>query len=209
MERAKSITIGLTGPTGAGKSSLRALLADYRCELIDCDILARQVTDIGSPALAELAQEFGSDIIAADGSLIRPLLAQRAFSSKEGSERLGAITHPRIRELTVRSITAAHDGGFHAAVDAPLLFESGFDSLCDVTIAVIAPSELRLSRIMARDGISREAALVRMQAQPDDDYYIARADYILHNDGSLSAFMDSARALLERIFCAAEVELYE
>ena len=192
-------TIGVTGPTGSGKSSLHPVLARFGCAVIDCDRLARQVVEPGQPALCELADAFGADVLLADGSLDRGLLAQRAFSTPEGHARLCAITHPRIIELAKAEIAAAHADGLHAVIDAPLLFEAGIDAICDITIAVLASAALRLERIMRRDGITEEAARLRMSTQQPDSYYSSRAHHTLLNDGTAEDFERSAYVLLESL----------
>ena len=180
----KMLTIGLTGPTGAGKSSLRPVFERMGCEVLDSDIYARRVTAPGSPALLELADEFGHDIIRGDGALDRALLASRAFATAESCARLNGITHPRITEMLLEDAHKAHENGSHAVIDAPLLFEAGIERVCDCVLAVIAPVEIRISRIMLRDAISREAAELRISAQHDNDYYCERSQYVIINDST-------------------------
>ncbi len=194
------LTIGITGPTGAGKSTLRALGGEFGFDWLDCDYAARQVVLPGQPALTELAGAFGEDIILPDGTLDRGLLAARAFPTEEGRSRLNAITHPRVLEWLCREAAESFAAGRHAVIDAPLLFEGGVDAMCDVTCAVLAPPEVRLQRIMARDGITPEQARLRMDAQPPDCFYAGRCSYVLHNTGSEEELLACAREMFESIF---------
>lgn len=189
--------LGITGPTGSGKTSLRPLLAERCCEFIDCDLLARRVVEPGEPALDDLVDAFGREILNPDGTLNRPRLATIAFASDADNERLCSIVHPRVADLAMSLIDDAHSQGLHAAIDAPLLFQAGFDRLCTLSIAVLADKELRTARIMERDGITREAALQRINAQPDDLYYFKRADRVLFNSGTELQFVRQACLLLD------------
>ncbi len=188
------IVIGLTGPTGAGKGEVAAILARRGALIVDTDGLAREVVQAGSPCLQALAAHFGDDILRADGTLDRARLAQKAFSSSAQKAALEAITHPAIIARS-REIMAQSDAAV-AVIDAPLLFESGMDALCDVTLAVVAPSELRLARILARDGIDEAQARLRMDAQPDEQFYRSRARHTLVNDGDLDALQAQTEAAL-------------
>lgn len=193
------LIIGLTGKTGAGKSTVAAYLEKQGCFIIDGDKVAREVVLPSSPALAELADAFGEDIILADGSLDRKALAQRAFSSREKTELLNSITHPHIKRRFEELIKKAQCEGFVAAViDAAALLESDCRELCKKIIVVHADEELRLKRILERDGISREQALTRIKGQMDDNYYFERADMIIYNnEGSdLAAELEKLKELI-------------
>ena len=180
----KPFRLGLTGPTGSGKSTAARAALEWGAQVVDADQVARMVVQPGTPCLQELAGEFGSDIVLADGILNRPLLASRAFSSQERTGRLNAITHPWITREVERQIRILAEAGTAVIVlDAPLLYESGEDVLCDAVAVVTAPREIRLHRIMQRDGISREQAEQRISAQQEDKFYTQRADYVLDGSG--------------------------
>lgn len=189
MKSEKRLVIGLTGPTGAGKSELTALLQAAGIPVVDTDILAREVTEKGHPCLERLVEAFSPAILREDGTLDRRALAAAAFATPEAQATLNAITHPpvlaRAKELLDDAFAA---GATIAVVDAPLLFESGADAMCDRTVAVLASPEQRLSRIMKRDNLTEMQARSRMNAQPTAQYYIDRADEVLLNDGDLDAF---------------------
>ena len=190
--------IGLTGPTGAGKSVAAAIFAEEGCAVIDADKVARAVTQEDADCLRQLAGAFGADILREDGTLNRRLLASRAFATHEGERRLNAITHPpimrRIHKLTEEYFS---NGAPLVVLDAPLLFESGSDGQCAATVAVLAAQKTRLARIMARDGLTEEEALLRINAQPADEYYRSRADYTLYNDGQTQQFAAQVHALID------------
>ncbi len=190
--------IGLTGPTGAGKSTVAAAWAAAGVPVIDADRLARRVTAPGSPCLAQLAEAFSSAILDSDGTLIRQELAARAFASPEATARLNAITHPAILALIRQALEDAADAGHPTAVvDAPLLFEAGVDALCHRIVAVTAPAADRLARIRARDGLTEEQATRRMAAQPDEAFYCRAGVTVLENTGDIAALQQAARTLLD------------
>lgn len=189
------IKLGLTGPTGAGKTTVAHLLEQNGIPLVDADAIARTVTEKGSPVLSALADTFGKEILFPDGSLDRRALAAVAFSSKENTEKLNAVTHPAILARIRRALADAT--GDAVVLDAPLLFETGLDALCDHTAAIVADEAVRLARITARDGISEEEAKKRMAAQPDTAFYAARADILLYNNGDRSPAMLAADLLAQ------------
>lgn len=171
---------GLTGKTGAGKSTVASLLKEKGFYVIDGDLIARHITDKGKPVLRLLADYFGEDIINENGSLNRKLLASRAFSSKEKTDILNSITHPVICEEFEGEIKKAEREGYKKAViDAAALLESECKNLCSKIIVVYAPEEMRFKRIMSRDGITETEAKTRMKAQKSDEYYFSFADIIV------------------------------
>ncbi|MGI6264854.1 MAG: dephospho-CoA kinase [Acutalibacteraceae bacterium] len=194
----KLFVIGLTGPTGAGKTLVADRWREQGVPVIDSDQIARQVVAPGEPALAALADAFGEDILLPDGTLNRAELARRAFSSPQSTARLNALTHPAVLARIRAELTRLEREGCRlAAMDVPLLFESGLDALCDRTAAVLATPENRMERIRRRDGLTTEQAAARMAAQPDDGFYRARAGRIIENDGDPDALRRQADQLLE------------
>lgn len=174
--------LGLTGKTGAGKSTVALTLKSLGCYIIDGDIIARQITQKGSPVLSELQKTFGDDVLGSDGCLIRPLLAERAFSSRESTDLLNSITHPVIKKKCAEEIEKAEKEGYSICViDAAALLDSDCCELCEKIIVVHAPVEIRLERILQRDSISPEQARLRIKAQKSDEYYLSRADIVIEN----------------------------
>lgn len=175
------IVIGLTGQTGAGKTTVAQMLGKLGCGIVNADAVAREALAPGSECLSRLAERFGKDIILENGEADRKLIASRAFADSGSTRALGEITHPWIIRRTEEYLSELRNNNYEAAVfDAPQLFESGGDRLCDVIIAVTAPEETRLDRIMQRDGIGESAARLRMSAQHGEDFFRSRADFVIN-----------------------------
>lgn len=193
------LILGLTGQSGAGKGYVASLFAKQGIPSIDCDAVSRAVCAPGAPCTLALAQAFGTDILDADGALLRRKLANRAFADPTSTARLNQITHPFILAAVEEQITAMAQAGHRALLlDAPTLLESGLDRRCDAIIFVSAPHSLRLRRICARDGLSEAEAALRLQAQKADDYYLARADYTIVNDEQ-AACEEQVRFVLDKL----------
>jgi dephospho-CoA kinase len=191
--------IGLTGPTGAGKSTVAAAFLKLGCAIVDADRVARDIVK-DADCLSRLKEIFGEDIAAEDGTLDRRKLAERAFSTPENTKKLNDVTHPAIIRECKRQLAEAAEGDCKAVIlDAPLLFESGTQNLCDATVAVITPDASRLKRIMARDGISEKDAALRMAAQHGNVYYQDKADFIFDGSTPWDIFDEAAANLLDRI----------
>ena len=174
--------IGLTGLTGAGKSTVAQKLMAYGCYHIDADKVAREVINNNENVKNKLKEHFGDDVINEDGTTNRPLLASRAFANEESTNALNEITHPAVTEEIKSIIKDLEEFGYRGVIiDAIALFESGEDALCDFTVAVVAPKEIRLERIMKRDNITEEKALERINAQKDESFFTSRADFVLWN----------------------------
>lgn len=174
---------GLTGQTGAGKTTVAKALSKKGWQVIDCDKTARQITEKGSPVLKELADAFGSDIILPDGSLDRKLLASKAFASEHGRNTLNSITHPAITKLVSSQIIEQKNKYPVFVVDAALLTKSKLYDYCSKLLVVTADEDIRIKRIMERDGISSSQAKERINAQPDEQYYKSMADVVIENNG--------------------------
>lgn len=189
------LVIGLTGPTGAGKSTAAEEFALLGACIIDCDKLGRELLN-NPECIRQLCEAYGDGILSPNGTISRPRLAEKAFASPGASERLNAITHPLIRkEMDARIQHFIEKGAPAVVVDAALLFESGASASCTVTISVTAPSDIRLERIMRRDGVTYEQAKARMSAQKDASYYVERSDYCLDGGGNSEALKKQTRAL--------------
>lgn len=195
------LIIGLTGPTGAGKGTFSQIaVRAFGAEHIDTDKIARQVVEPGSAGLAALVGYFGNGILRADGSLDRKKLAAIVFSDRSKLAALNGITHPLVeKEVEKRLVDARERLCPFAVIDAPLLFESGEDKLCDVTVGILADEQTRLLRILARDGIDREAAEKRLSAAKSNEYFRERCGYILENDSDQAVFEAQIRRFFEAL----------
>lgn len=192
--------IGLTGGIGSGKSTVAQLLVEQGWALVDADRIARDIVEPGQPALAELAEAFGQDILRADGSLDRGLLASRAFASREKTDLLNSITHPRIHEETQARFAAARRAGEEFVVyDMPLLVDNGLHKDMDATIVVDVDVEERVRRLVEFRGLEEDDARRRIAAQVPDDVRRAAADVLIDNNGPREALDAQIAAAVEEL----------
>jgi len=177
--------IGLTGGIGSGKSTVARSLQEHGFPIVDADLIAREIVEPGQPALAALAKEFGEDILNADGSLDRGLLASRAFTTKDTTQRLNDITHPRINQRTQELFDEARENGAEAVIyDMPLLIDKGLHKDMDATIVVHAAEHVRLERLTTKRGLDVDDVRRRINAQIDDETRKQHADILLDNNGT-------------------------
>ncbi len=185
--------IGVTGGTGAGKSVLCDELRKCGATIIDCDRISRSVTKSDGAAFGEIVETFGTEILAADGELNRKALAAVVFNDEQKLELLNKITHKHIFAEMQKQLEECNTPV--AVMDVPLLFNADFPFKCDLTVAVLATPEVRLERIMSRDGISKAAALDRMKNQMTDGEYKSLADICFENDGNSEKVRNFAEEL--------------
>ncbi len=175
-------TIGLVGGSGAGKGYVCKIFAAHGIPALDTDLVYRRLTEPGQPCLAALCEAFGEDILARDGSLDRKKLASMVFGDAALLKKLNGITHRYVLERCRLWLKEKEAEGYPAAIiDAPALYESGFDAECDTVVAMVAPSGTRIRRIMERDGIDRAAAEKRIAAQIPEAELRRRADTVIEN----------------------------
>jgi dephospho-CoA kinase len=192
-----SINIGLTGGIGSGKSAVAEVWRERGALIIDSDHLAREVVAPGSRALAEIALRWPA-VIAADGTLDRAALGRIVFGNDDERATLNGIVHPRVRALA-RARTAEAPRGSVIVHVIPLLFENEYWRTVDATVAVIAPDEARIARVLQRDGLDRASILERMRAQIDPAEARRRADYVIDNDGDLVTLRARANAVYDAV----------
>ena len=180
--------IGITGTTGSGKSSALEALKEYGALVIDCDIVYHELLTTSEELLAQLQERFPGAFLS--GELDRRALAGIVFSDEDALQDLNAITHIFVQQEVQRRLEQhAMAGGRLAAIDAVELISSGVAGLCDCTVAVLAPVEQRVKRIMERDGISEQEARRRITAQKSDEYYRTNCTFTVINDGSREEFL--------------------
>lgn len=206
-EKLCGTVIGLTGPSGAGKGTVSKIFEENGIPCIDTDLVYRKLLMPPSECLNELCGYFGNGITADNGTLDRRRLAKVVFGkgNEEKLAVLNSISHRHILNKVREIIKEYNNKGYSVvAVDAPLLFESGFDSECDLIVSVVAPYHERLSRIVLRDGISEDAAKMRLSAQHGDEYYTKRSDYVITNDGDSEKLILQTLKIIKDIFKRAE-----
>lgn len=191
--------IGLTGPTGSGKSLISNIFKEHGCAVVDADSVAHKAL-AEAECISQLTETFGKDILRPDGNINRKELAACAFSSEENTQKLNNITHPIILKLATEEFHRLSKEGYKNIIfDAPTLFESGSHKLCRDIVAVIAPTELRKKRIMLRDNLTDEQATARINAQKADSFYTDRADYTILNDGDKTALTSRTEDIIKEL----------
>ena len=188
--------IGLTGGSGSGKTTVLNLLRDHGAAAIDCDRLYDSLLQTSEALRADLKKTFGQ-VFLPDGSLDRKTLSETVFSDPKQLLKLNEIVYYHVGIAVREELAAAKKSGKKLAViDAVNLIESGLGELCDTTVAVLAPLDTRIARIMARDGIDQAQAEKRIAAQQTDETFTARAKQTLINDGSEQTLREKALSLL-------------
>lgn len=194
------MVVGLTGQTGAGKSTVSAAFAENGFAVINADAIARQVMDKGTKCLSEVQDVFGREFIKEDGTLDRKALAAVVFTDKKRLEMLNTITYPYITREILRQIRAfSANGDKLILLDAPTLFESRADDFCELIISVVSHADIREQRIIERDGLTSEEARRRMSSQLDEDYFIRHSDYIIRNNESLGRVNEISKEVSDKI----------
>lgn len=178
------LRVGLTGGIGSGKSTVAELFARRGVPVIDTDVIARRLVAPGQPALAEIARDFGKELLDANGELDRARMRQRVFEDSNARRRLEAILHPRIR-AAVREQLAAITAPYCLIV-VPLLVETGFDESIDRVLVVDAEERLQQERVGRRDSVSVDAVRRTMAAQASRAQRLARADDVITNNGTVA-----------------------
>ncbi|HNZ98205.1 dephospho-CoA kinase [Ruminococcus sp.] len=180
------MVVGLTGQTGAGKSTVSKIFASNGFAVIDADQVARKIVEKGTKCLDEIADFFGSQVINEDGTLNRKALAGIVFSDKSKLEMLNTISYPYITGEILRQIRVhSMKGEKLILLDAPTLFESRADDFCEIIISVLADADIREKRIISRDGLTADQARKRMNSQLNEEFFRSHSDYIIHNNGNL------------------------
>ncbi len=176
------LVLGITGGSGSGKSQVCKLLASMGAHIIDADEIGHEVT-ARSDVLREIEVAFGPEVIKDDGTLNRKALGEMVFSSKEALETLNVITHKKIYDEIELQLKEA--GSDIVAIDAAVLKQTRLKDLCSFVIAVVAPINQRVQRIMQRDGLNEQRALDRINSQPTDAQYAHGVDFVILNNGNV------------------------
>ena len=174
--------LGITGSSGAGKSTVCEILEEkYNMKIINADKIARELSKKGTRYIADIIEKFGKNIVDENGELKRKKLAEIIYSDPVKREELNSCTFKYIKEEIEKQIRQTEKNK-DIAIDAPLLFESGLDKICDKVIGVVSKKELQLDRIVARDNVDYDHANMRLDAQQDDEFYRKNCDIIIENN---------------------------
>lgn len=174
--------IGITGSSGAGKSTLCEILEKgYEVKVLNADKIARRLSRKGTSYLIDIIKVFGKDIVNEEGELKRSKLAQIIYSDAKKREELNTYTFKYVKEDIIKKISKIQDETT-IVIDAPLLFEAELDKMCDKVIGIIAPREMQIERVVARDDIDYEDVEKRLAVQANDEFFIENCDYIIKND---------------------------
>lgn len=196
----KVFTVGLTGQTGAGKTSVSQVFSQKGFKVINADEISRKVVERGKPCLKELQSLFGNNIINADETLNRSKLAEIVFSDRNKLDLLNSIIYPYITAEILEAIKKySNSGNKLILLDAPTLFESKADNFCDIIVSVVSDKKNRLKRIMKRDNITKEAAENRMNSQLEEEFFRKNSDYIIENNGDEQEFYRFAEQTADKI----------
>ena len=185
--------LGITGGTGSGKTTLLKTAEALGFQVLDCDRIYHELLRTDTQLLTAIENRFPGTV--ENGQLQRKKLGAVVFGDQAALADLNAITHGAICQAVEKQL----DRNRNIAIDAIALLESDLSTLCDVTVAVTAPKELRLQRLMTRDGITRSYALSRIEAQPEDDYYRQNCGYVLENDGDELQFQRKCLAFFRQL----------
>lgn len=192
--------VGLTGGSGSGKGTVGAFFRDLGCCVIDTDLLYHSMINADSDCSRAIISRFGDSVKNANGGIDRRVLADIVFSDASSLETLNVIAHSYVRAECEKIIDYNRRLGIEILIiDAPQLFEAGMDKICDTTIAVTACEDVRVDRICARDGITRDKALSRIHAQYSDDFFRANCSYLIENDQDLARLLVRTKQILDEI----------
>lgn len=186
--------LGITGGTGCGKTTLLDVIREKKGLVLDCDEIYHQLLQTDRTLLEAIEARFPGTV--ENGQLQRKKLGSIVFADPEALKDLNGITHSAVKKEVCRRLESSPA---LAAIDAIALFEGGLAELCDVTVAVTAPSEIRVQRLMVRDGISEDYARSRIAAQHEDGWFRQRCDYVLENMDTKMQFHDKCLAFLKQL----------
>ena len=191
------LVIGLTGPSGAGKSVVSDIFAEHGIPVVNADAVYHNLLIPPSACLNELVYTFGPQILTPSGTLDRRVLGEIVFSDEDLLAQLNAITHKYVMSSIRKKLDDWRREEVRVALlDAPQLFEAGANKDCNIIVSVLADKETRIDRIMRRDGVDRERALQRIDAQKSEEFFRKHSDYVIENNGLLSGIYPTVRKIL-------------
>ena len=179
------LLVGLTGGLGSGKSTVARLLERRGAVVVDADELARRAVEPGTPGYRRVVQEFGPEVLTAEGRIDRDRLAGVVFADPGARRRLEAIVHPEVARLFAEAVAPFRESDRVVVYVVPLLVETGLQEAFDEVVVVSAPEEVRLARVMTERGMSEADARARMRAQVPEEDRLRAAGHVVPNDGTL------------------------
>lgn len=192
--------VGLTGGIASGKSTVAEMFEELGVPVIDADVIARQIVEPGEPALREIAEAFGDEVVREDGALDREALGARVFEDEGARDRLEQITHPRIaQKMRERADELREEGHRWVLYDAALIVENNMHRWLDALVVVAADPAVQEARIVERDDLTPEEARKRIDAQMPLEAKVEVADYVIDNNGSLERTRRQVEDVFERI----------
>ncbi|MBQ3139348.1 MAG: dephospho-CoA kinase [Ruminococcus sp.] len=194
------LVVGLTGQTGAGKSTVSKVFSDNGFAIINADLISRKVVEKGTKCLEEIVDIFKAGILNSDGTLNRKALGNIVFTDKTKLEMLNTIIYPYITSEILNEIKHLSDSGKKLVLlDAPTLFESHADDFCEIIISVLSDEEIREERIIKRDGLTKKQANDRMNSQLDAEYFASHSDYVIENNDTLESLSSISKEVSDKI----------
>jgi dephospho-CoA kinase len=191
--------IGLTGGIASGKSTVSKIIMELGLPVVDADLIAREVVGNGQPAYHKIVDAFGEKVIDHEGNLNRELLGSIVFNDEQKRQQLNGIVHPEVRKMMLQK--AEHyieSGAEHVVLDIPLLFESKLTHMVEKVLLVYVDFEIQLARLITRNSLSKDEALVRIKSQMPLKEKISLADEVINNNGSLSETKEQLITVLNR-----------
>lgn len=194
--------LGITGPSGAGKTTLTTILKNgYNSYTISADEVAKKLSnDNKTPYFKEMVKLFGKDILQEDGKLNRKKIASIIYQNNEKRKSLNNLTFQYVVKDISNQIEKVKNQKYdYIGIDVPLLYEAKMEKICDAVIAVVAEDEEKISRICKRDKISKEIAKKRLEIQNNNEFFAKKANFVIHNDGTIEKLKKSLKEIIEKI----------
>lgn len=202
LKTTNPLIVGLTGGIGSGKSSVSQLFEDHGIDVVDADVVAREIVAPNSEVLQQLVQTFGQRVLTSEGVLNRSQLRELVFQNEEAKQRLNAIMHPAIRKRMLFLLGSAQSP--YVILSAPLLFENNLDQYTDINLVVDIPKEIQLQRTHARDEVSISQIEAIIASQVDRETRLEKADDIIDNSGDISDLKPQVARLHMKYLALAE-----
>ena len=192
--------LGLTGSIASGKSTVSKMICEFGIPIVDADVIAKQVVEVGQVAYQKIVETFGPEILFENEEINRPALGAIIFNNPERREELNKIVHPEVRKVMLQQSKRLLDEGHRIVIlDIPLLFESKLTSLVEKTIVVYVDEENQIKRLMKRNNLSEEEAMARIKSQIPISEKVKLADYVIDNNDTIEYTNKQVKALITKI----------